>query len=257
MNEIKGYKTHDKLRKVLYWIVMSSFIVSLIYVPLRVIFDEYYRTHTQYGLMIFQCVLGMVVINLPNILTKKLKWHIPTLFYVLYMLFLYLSIFVGEVAKFYYKVHLWDDLLHLSSSMMLAMLGFSLVDILNEKNTYVKLSPFFVSLFACTFSLSMGAIWEIFEFTFDHFLGFNMQKYAVESSDGVTILSDLVGHAALSDTMTDIIIDFTGAVVISVIGYISVKRKKNWLNAFLLKTKTDSLGDEQDENQVKIEAAVK
>lgn len=257
MSEIKGYKTHDKLRKVLYWIVMASFASSLIYVPLRVIFDEYYRTHTQYGLMIFQCVLGMIVINLPNILTKKLKWHIPTLFYVLYMLFLYLSIFVGEVAKFYYKVHLWDDLLHLSSSMMLAMLGFSLVDILNEKNTYVKLSPFFVSLFACTFSLSMGAIWEIFEFTFDHFLGFNMQKFAVESSDGVTILSDLVGHAALSDTMTDIIIDFTGAVVISVIGYISVKRKKNWLNAFLLKTKTDLQSEEQDENQVKIEAAVK
>ena len=257
MSEIKGYKTHDKLRKVLYWIVMISFASSLIYVPLRVIFDEYYRTHTQYGLMIFQCVLGMVVINLPNILTKKLKWHIPTLFYVFYMLFLYLSIFVGEVAKFYYKVHLWDDLLHLSSSMMLAMLGFSLVDILNEKNTYVKLSPFFVSLFACTFSLSMGAIWEIFEFTFDHFLGFNMQKFAVESADGVTILSDLVGRAALSDTMTDIIIDFTGAVIISAVGYISVKRKKNWLNAFLLKTKTEVVGDEQDENQVKIEEAVK
>lgn len=257
MSEIKGYKTHDKLRKVLYWVVMSSFILSLVYVPLRVIFDEEYRTHTQYGLMIFQCVLGMIVINLPNILTKKLKWHIPTFFYVLYMLFLCLSITVGEVAKFYYRVHLWDDLLHLSSSMMLAMLGFSLVDILNEKNTYVKLSPFFVSLFACTFSVSMEALWEIFEFTFDHFFGFNMQKYAVESPDGVTILENLVGHAALSDTMTDIIIDFAGAVVISVIGYISVKRKKNWLNAFLLKTKTDDRSDTQDENQVKIEVAVK
>ena len=84
-----------------------------------------------------------------------------------------------------------------------------------------------------------------------------MQKFAVESADGVTILSDLVGHAALSDTMTDIIIDFTGAVIISAVGYISVKRKKNWLNAFLLKTKTEVVGDEQDENQVKIEEAVK
>lgn len=257
MSENKCYNTHEKMRKILYWTVMASFILSLIYVPLRVIFDEDYRAHTQYGLMIFQCVLGMIAINLPNILTKKLKWHVPTFFYVLYMLFLCLSISVGEVAKFYYRVHLWDDLLHLSSSMMLAMLGFSLVDILNEKNTYVKLSPFFVSLFACTFSISIEAVWEIFEFTFDHFLGFNMQKYAVESSDGVTILADLVGHEALMDTMSDIIIDFSGAIIISVIGYISVKRKKNWLDAFLLKAKTDEKIDVYDENQVQIETVIK
>ena len=243
MKNIKMHKTSPTLRRILYWIVMASFIASLIYVPLRVIFDDYYRTHTEYKLMLFQCVLGIIVINLPNLLTKKLKWHIPTLFYVLYMLFLYLSIFVGEVAKFYYRVHLWDDLLHLSSSMMLAMLGFSLVDIINERGTQVRLSPFFVSLFACTFSVSIGALWEIFEFTFDHFLGFNMQKYAVEAADGVTILNNLVGHAALVDTMTDIIIDFAGAIFISIIGYISVKKNKDWLNAFMLKT------EKSEENQ--------
>ena len=86
---------------------------------------------------------------------------------------------------------------------------------------------------------------------------FNMQKYAVESSDGVTILADLVGHEALMDTMSDIIIDFSGAIIISVIGYISVKRKKNWLDAFLLKAKTDEKIDVYDENQVQIETVIK
>ena len=84
-----------------------------------------------------------------------------------------------------------------------------------------------------------------------------MQKYAVESSDGVTILADLVGHEALMDTMSDIIIDFSGAIIISVIGYISVKRKKNWLDAFLLKAKTDEKIDVYDENQVQIETVIK
>ena len=87
----------------------------------------------------------------------------------------------------------------------------------------MSLSPFFVSLFAFCFALAIGAVWEIYEFSLDGLMGFNMQKHTL--ADG----TPLVGHAALSDTMKDIIIDALGALAASIIGYVSLKKNKKWL----------------------------
>lgn len=259
MKDLHKKKDFAKLRRVLYWFVMGSFIASLIYIPIRVIIDEVYRENTEYTLMIFQSILGLLSVNLPNFLTKKFKWHIPTLFYVLYIIFLYLSIFVGEVVNFYYRFPLWDDLLHLSSSMMLAMLGFSIIDMMNtdKENKNIKLSPIFVALFAVTFAVTIGAFWEIYEFVVDGAFGTNMQKFAVPSELDDEILADLYGRAALMDTMSDIIIDFLGALFVSAIGYISLKRNKKWIDIFRVKIIKDEAQeieqtDEKDENQLEI-----
>ncbi len=63
------------------------------------------------------------------------------------------------------------------------------------------MKPSFVALFAYMFSLGMGVIWEVFEFAVDQLLGMNTQ----------------VG--SLMDTMSDLIVDGAGALVISVLGY--------------------------------------
>jgi uncharacterized membrane protein YjdF len=105
---------------------------------------------------------------------------------------------------------------------MLGALGFVLVDILNkDSKVAVDLSPFFVAAFAFCFALAVGALWEVYEFSFDAVLGLNMQKHTTES--GVA----LVGKTALSDTMKDIIIDALAALVVSVLGYILNKRRYN------------------------------
>ena len=105
------------------------------------------------------------------------------------------------------------------SGAMLGALGFVLIDLLNrDQKVRVSLSPFFVALFAFCFALAMGAIWEIYEYSFDGALGLNMQKFRLV--DGTV----LAGHKALRDTMKDIIIDALSAFGISVIGYIYAKR---------------------------------
>ncbi|MBQ7362845.1 MAG: hypothetical protein IJW48_00170 [Clostridia bacterium] len=224
----------DIVRRVLYWIIMVSFIFSLIYVPLRAIFDIEYRENSEYKIMIFQTILGIIGINLPSFLTKKFMWKIPNAFIVIFTLFLWGAIFCGEVMKFYYRVNFWDDMLHLLSSMMLGVLGFSLIEILNNdrKHALVNLSPFFVAVFSVSFAVLIGVLWEFYEYIFDGILGLNMQKFAVEATVPGEKLTDLVGRAALSDTMMDLIVDFLGATVASVFGYISLKLKKGWLNAF-------------------------
>ena len=106
------------------------------------------------------------------------------------------------------------------SAAMLSTLGFILVDWLN-KDEHVKLSmnPLFVSLFAFSFALMIGTLWEIYEFSFDSILGLNMQKARLE--DG----TPLVGNAALTDTMKDLIIDALAALVVAVIGFVTNSRK--------------------------------
>lgn len=223
-----------KISRIFYFIALLSFIFAAIYVPLRAIIDEEYRKNTEFTIMIFQTFFGLFIINLPSFLEKKLAWQIPPLFSSAFTLFLWGAIFAGEVWEFYYLVPVWDDILHLISSMMAAMLGFSLIDILNSRENLssLKLSAFFVSAFSVCFAVTMGVLWEIYEFTFDGILGLNMQKFATSSSDSSGILSNLSGRAALVDTMSDLIIDTVGALLVSVFGYISLRLNKGWLNAF-------------------------
>ncbi len=241
----KKYSRSDIARQVLYWVVMASFVFSLIYVPLRAIFDVEYRENTEYKIIIFQTLLGIISINLPSFLTKKFMWKIPNAFIIVFTLFLWGSIFFGEFALLYYNVNFWDDMLHLLSSMMLGILGFSLIEILNNdrKHALVNLSPFFVAVFSVSFAVLIGVIWEFYEYIFDGILGLNMQKFAVESGVPGQKFEDLTGRSALSDTMMDLIVDFLGATAASTFGYISLKLKKGWLNAF----KVEVFGKECDE----------
>ena len=108
----------------------------------------------------------------------------------------------------------------------------------------IHLSPFFVSLFAFSFSMMLGGLWEIYEFAFDGILKLNMQKFMLE--DG----TQLVGRAALSDTMKDIIVDGCGALLASILGFLSLKQKKGWAYTFITskqKSQTIPIAAEKDE----------
>ena len=110
---------------------------------------------------------------------------------------------------YYTQFWWWDILLHTTSGFLLGIVGFLLVYILNEeKRVQVKLKASFVALFSFTFALALGALWEIFEFSMDYFFGLNMQK------------------SGLYDTMGDLMVDTIGAVVIAVVGYFYIRRKK-------------------------------
>jgi len=153
---------------------------------------------------------------------------------IAYAVFLYCAIYLGEVQKFYYNVPHWDTVLHAFSGAALGALGFSLVSLLTRSEAVAfSLSHIFVALFAFCFALSLGVLWEIYEFTMDALVHTNMQKYALENG------AQLVGQAALADTMKDLIVDAAGAFAISVIGYISLKYEKGWLERFKVRFSED------------------
>ena len=176
---------------------------------------------SDYVLMLIQCILGLAMMGLPSILQKHLSFELPNSMCIIYFVFLYCAIYLGDVRNFYYIIPHWDTILHGFSGVMLGAFGFSLVKILNDSDKiHVVLSPAFICLFAFCFALAGGAVWEIYEFTADSLLGLNMQTHRLE--DG----TQLVGILALQDTMYDLIIDSVGALITVVCGYISMRGKE-------------------------------
>ncbi|MDR2343497.1 MAG: hypothetical protein LBD86_03075 [Spirochaetaceae bacterium] len=223
---MKRYK--NRIRVIVTYIVLCSLIVSAIYAVAGIVLTAIGRPspiilfgqERDYGLMLLQCLLGLVVLFLPGLLERRCKVVIENFVYIFFVVFLYSAIILGEVHDFYYKVPHWDTLLHASSGVMLGAIGVSAIDILNSsKKTRLNLSEGFVALFSFFFAVALGAIWEIYEYSMDLFFGFNMQRYRME--DGTQRL----GQFALYDTMKDLIVDVLGAAAICIIGYFMLKYK--------------------------------
>jgi len=199
-------------------------ILSIIYSAIHVITapadptgEEYEKLKSDYVLMLIQCLLGLVVMFIPSIIERRWSIDIPNYMEILYFVFLYCAIYLGEVRNFYYLIPHWDLILHAFSGGMLGALGFTVVSIFNESTKIkMKISPVFVAIFAFCFALTVGTIWEIYEFVCDGLLSLNMQKFALE--DGTL----LIGREALSDTMEDLIVDALSALVVVIMGYLSI-----------------------------------
>jgi hypothetical protein len=214
-----------------------SFAASAVYVMIKIALaptvaetPEDIRIKGDYFVMLLQCVLGIVAMLLPGFLKRTIRLNVPSYMLMVYAVFLYCAIYLGEVRSFYYLVPHWDTVLHAFSGAMLGALGFSFVVIFNKTEIVpLQLSAGFVALFAFCFALSLGVLWEIYEFCADEFLHTNMQKYMLV--DGTL----LAGHAVLADTMKDLIVDALGAFVMSSLGFISLRYKKGWFEKIQLK----------------------
>ena len=158
----------------------------------------------------------------PFAVGRRFHIAIPPEFEALAVVFIYASLFLGEVHGYYVRFWWWDALLHTGSGFLLGITGFLLVHVLNEHDDIdLHMKPRFVALFAFMFAMGMGALWEIFEFGMDQFFGLNMQK------------------SGLVDTMWDLIVDGVGAVTISVLGWAYLRTAgtesflERWIDSFI------------------------
>ena len=224
--------------KILWWFIFLSMAGSVVFISVAMALAPsepdptmpYRRVKGDYVLMLLQCIVGVVAMLLPSLLRHKWQLIIPSKMMVLFAVFLYCAIFLGEVRSFYYNVPHWDTILHTFSGAMLGALGFSVINFLNRMDRVpMNLSPVFVAFFTLCFAVFLGVVWEFYEFTADGLLHTNMQKFALESGE------PLVGRAALMDTMKDLIVNTIGALVMAVIGYISIRYQKGWVEKFQLR----------------------
>jgi len=157
--------------------------------------------------LIFSSVIALFFAFLPSIIERNYKINLPNEFETFVILFLFLHFALGEMRGFYEKIAWWDLMMHSSSAIMLGMLGFMIVYTLFYTRE-VRCSPLFAAIFTFSFVLALGAVWELFEFSMDVLLNFNMQK------------------SGLIDTMTDLLLDTIGALFSSVFGYLYITKKR-------------------------------
>lgn len=161
----------------------------------------------------FVTAVALLIVWLPSVLARNLQLHLPLEFEFLLNLFIYASIFLGEVSGFYTRFWWWDIILHVGSGIALGFIGFLLLYSLyyTEK---IRIQPALLALFSFSFALSLGTLWEVFEFAIDSLFGMNMQK------------------SGLVDTMWDLIVDAVGALVAAVSGYVYVKYRRSGMGIF-------------------------
>lgn len=165
-------------------------------------------------LAVFLVSMIIAALVAPGIFRHKLDADIPVEFHITAVVFMTASLYLGEVHSFYQRFWWWDILLHVSAGLLMGMTGFLLVYLLNERREAgLHMRPGFVALFAFAFAVTIGTVWEIFEFAMDQVLGLDMQK---------PMLGDISG---LTDTMWDMIVNAGGALFVSLVGWRYMMRK--------------------------------
>ena len=190
----------------------------------------------------FFCILAFLLLYVPSWIQVKLRIELPPPLEITIFCFIFAAEILGEVNAFYVVIPGWDTMLHTINGFLAAAVGFSMVRLLNDdERVAFHLSPAFLAMVAFCFSMTIGVLWEFFEFGMDYFLGTDMQKdtviHAIHtvsldptlSNKVVTIpdIQDVVINGeslglggyldiGIIDTMKDLFVNFIGAVVFSV-----------------------------------------
>jgi hypothetical protein len=159
--------------------------------------------------------LTLILSLAPVVLASRFNVALPLPFVVSIVVFIVASLIMGEVFDIYYTIWWWDLALHGLSAVALGMIGFLFIYMLFDGDKFAA-PPSAIAFLAFTFALSIGALWEIFEYGMDVTFGTNMQKSA-------------------DDTMIDLIFDAIGAVVGALAGYAYLKGRSAGLLGRLIR----------------------
>lgn len=261
VNEIKTHKATFAVYVTMRLIIIAIMILSL----LKGRFEN-----------VFVCALSLILLLVPSFFQKNFGIELPSTLEIIIMLFIFAAEILGELGCYYVKIPIWDTMLHTVNGFLCAAIGFSLVDLLNRNNRFkFHLSPLYLSIVAFCFSMTIGVLWEMFEFGCDCIFLTDMQKdFVINRISSVALNPNLENKAViidnitsvvvngeelgvngyldigLIDTMKDLIVNFVGAVVFSIIGFFYVKsRGKNKFAERFIPT----LADESENKLDKVE----
>lgn len=218
----------------------------------------------------FLGILTLILFMAPQLIEKTVGVTIPAGLKTVILIFIFSAEILGEINAFYIKIPIWDTMLHTTNGFLMAAIGFALIDLFNRSERFsVKMSPYFVAFVAFCFSMTVGVVWEFFEFSMDWFFHTDMQKDWIlpvissvkldpaGANNPVTVAVESVvingeewnlgGYLDIGivDTMKDLMVNFVGAVVFSAIGIVYLKQRGKGRLASALIPKVNSPEDLQ------------
>jgi len=180
MKEYGSFKRH----------ILALPLEILMFVAALIMFAVHDMLHVVTSLFTF------VVSFLPLLLERWWRVVLPPWLHVTYVLFVFASMFCGEVLHFYLQIPWWDDFMHVSSGILMG-LGVILWLQLAEKRG-ADLPHWARLLLIVTIVVTVAALWEFVEFGSD-------QLFGTKSQD----------NGSLVDTMIDMIDASIGAVIMA------------------------------------------
>jgi hypothetical protein len=173
--------------------------------------------------LLFWTVVTLGLSFLPDYIEKHRHIHLPHLLEIIIVVFIFAGIFLSVRFDLYYQVFWWDDLLHTLSGVIIGFIGFIIIYKINGRYC-MDISPLLVAVFAFSFAVTMGVIWEIFEFAMDALWGTTMQSWDLPET--TFLMGKPFQGSGLRDTMSDLIVNSIGALVTSIICYFLYKEDK-------------------------------
>jgi len=250
--------------KFIFYILIRLFVIGMIVIQ---VLNRNFEN-------VFVCVLTLILFMIPAFVERGLKIELPNTLEVMIILFIFAAEILGEINEFYVLIPGWDTMLHTINGFLMAAIGFSLVDIFNRsERTKFFLSPVFLAVVAFCFSMTIGVLWEFFEFGADMLLHTDMQKDTfvtqfasvslhpegrnipipvnditqtiIKTADGTVYTLGAYLDIGLIDTMKDLIVNFFGAVAFSIIGffYIKSRGKNKFADRFIPKLMPEDDGE--------------
>ncbi|MBT7102568.1 ATP-binding protein [archaeon] len=199
---------------------VHSIIINSIRLVLVLIFISALMTESV--IVEFFSIVAIIITFLPAILHKYFKISIPAKFEVLVLMFIYGILFLGEVRTFS-QVWWWDTTLTLIASLILSLTALSILYVLYKENR-IDTNPLFIAILTFCFAVAAGAVWEITEFVIDAIIQSGLQP-------------------SLADTMMDQVVNAIGALIVSTVGYIYIKKDKEILiSTFITRLSKRNIG---------------
>lgn len=211
------------------------------------------------------CLLSLILLFAPLFIQDKFEITLPNDLEIAIYLFIFSAEIFGEIDNFFGIIPYWDIILHTINGFLATAVGFSLVDLLNKNSKNMNLSPFYLCLVAFCFSMTIGVLWEFFEYGCDKFLNVDMQKDTViqkissvalnPDGENKAVVVDDIGKTiiynndgdvlqiidngyldiGLNDTIEDLFVNFIGAIVFSCFAFFDLKhnRSNSFINRFV------------------------
>lgn len=245
--EKQGFRhiQNPKVMRIVYFVLRLAVLAVMV----AQVFNRNYEN-------VFLCILTLILFMLPSMIERRLRIDLPDTLEVIILLFIFAAEILGETQAYYVHFKHWDTMLHTLNGFLCAAIGFSLVDLLNRDEHFsFRLSPAFMAITAFCFSMTVGVLWEFFEYFADKLLLLDMQKDTVLQTissvaldethsnkvivlsgitdtilvfkDGSTQALGLGGYldVGIHDTMKDLIVNFLGAAIFSVVGFFYVRSR--------------------------------
>lgn len=210
----------------------------------------------------FLCLLSLILFLIPFFIEKRFKIELPNALEIIIMLFIFSAEILGEINNFYGAIPYWDTMLHTLNGFLAAGVGFALFDLLNKNIETIKLSPLFLAIVSFCFSMTIGVLWEFYEYASDmYLLNTDMQKDRIidtiksvklnEERKNIPVIIDNIQYTiiyskdkdgkivetkveggyldiGIIDTMKDLFVNFIGAICFSIFGYLYILNRDKY-----------------------------